>query len=384
MRVQRATAPSVVRVVSAIGTGTGFAVRHASSDLLIATNYHVISNAEQVDVVLPSGAQLRDVEVVKVDVERDLALLRVGSLGQSVPGLVLSTNPVVTAEPIATLGYPHVNGEDHPSLTFEEGRVTSALTRLGAQAYIRTNANINPGNSGGPVINACAQVIGVVVATHTQTERTGLVIPVAALRSLLTTYEAPRQPVEQELTARLGQLEEAVRAQRGGEVAAMFTRKLLAEGVGQAFIAKLQGALQNATARIDAYLLEKQQQGAPLVYDGVIITRYMALPESLRTKVAMEALSDAEREEVALAYLISIGKIDVITAMARWLGQFAHELFGVDPAFSLTHVVVDGDGVAASKVSIETKGSRQAWSFMWRYEWGDWRIAGYSCLSGCS
>src|SRR5439155_19058876 len=135
-----------------------------------------------------------------VDPANDLTLLRARAVGAGVPALAMTSRPIVLGERIAAMGYPYVAGEAEPSLTFEDGTVTNGATELDGKTYIRVNANINPGNSGSPVIDACGRVVGIVVAMHTKTQRTGLIIPVEKLHALVAAEAQPRGTPQAELT----------------------------------------------------------------------------------------------------------------------------------------------------------------------------------------
>ena len=383
VRLQNQVRPSIVRLESDVGTATGFVIKHPADGLLIVTNYHVVRSGSRFDAILDSGARLGNLEVTKVDVEHDLALLKAPGLAQAAPGLPLSPQGVVLAERVAAIGYPYVAGESEPSLTFEDGSVTSTRTELTGHTYIRTNANINPGNSGGPVIDACAHVVGIVVAVHTETQRTGLVIPVGELRTLLATSDAPRGSAQDEIAAQVKALETAVRYKRGEEVAAMFSRRMLSETAMKTFAKSLQTSFDNAKARVSEYLVTKAKEGEPVVVEGKVITDFDALPEEARTTLLPELLSDTEKENVRLAGMLLEHKLDPHTAMVTWLGQFAHDLFGEDPTFKLDQVTASGKNAVRSQLMIGSSAAAQFWQFDWVYEWGDWRLDNFTCVRGC-
>src|SRR5688572_18243791 len=60
VRLQDEVRSSIVRVESDLGTGTGFVVRHTGEEILIATNYHVVTGGEKFDVIFDGGARLAD------------------------------------------------------------------------------------------------------------------------------------------------------------------------------------------------------------------------------------------------------------------------------------------------------------------------------------
>ena len=151
-------------VTRATGVGTGFFV---SADGDVITNAHVVAGARRVRVRLPESrtgpgkrrmsTRLVDVQVVGVDRETDLALLKIPGTWahlQFAGSRLLRQGQVVLA-----LGNPR-GLENSVSMG-----VVSATNRQihpdAAQDYIQTDAPINPGNSGGPLVNTSGDVVGV-------------------------------------------------------------------------------------------------------------------------------------------------------------------------------------------------------------------------------
>jgi serine protease Do len=147
------------------GEGTGFVI---SPDGDLITNAHVIVGALRVRVRLhESGdmvpgrvgrSRLVDAQVVGVDRETDLALLKLPGSGWT--HLRLADSALLRqGQLVFALGNPR--GLEN-SLSMG---VVSAVARQihpdAAQAFIQTDAPINPGNSGGPLINARGEVVGV-------------------------------------------------------------------------------------------------------------------------------------------------------------------------------------------------------------------------------
>jgi hypothetical protein len=186
----------VVLVRTDKGLGTGFVLADdRDTSLRIVTNHHVIAAARAIEVELP-GVASEPVTLARVTVEhddpaRDLAVLRVPKLAGVELGLDVAHGAPVIGQAVFVLGYPYVSGSE-PELTAERGEITNPSRRLGAETYIQTNANINPGNSGGPVLDACGQLVGVVVARSNSTDRTALIIPVEQLHATMTSAAEPR------------------------------------------------------------------------------------------------------------------------------------------------------------------------------------------------
>lgn len=383
VRLQNQVRPSIVRIEHNAGMATGFVVKHPSDGILIVTNYHVIRGGSRFDAIFDSGARLGNIEIAKIDIDHDLALLKAPGIVRAAPGLELSSQGVVLAEHVAAMGYPYVAGENKPSLTFEDGTVTNTSTELAGRTFIRTNANINPGNSGGPVIDACAHVVGIVAAFHTATQRTGLIIPVGDLRNLLAASDAPRGEPQTEVASRIKALETAVRYKRGEDVAAMFSRRMLADTAMKSFLRIIDRSTESAQSKINAYLISTASEGKPVTVEGRTITDFNALPQEAREKLVNVLLDDAEKENVRLKDRIMKHEIDEYTAMSTWLGPFAHNLFGADPTFRIDHVTVTGPHALKTQVMIGASASARFEEFSWVYEWGDWRIDAFACVRGC-
>ena len=131
----------------------------------IATNNHVISGAQQIQVTLASGA-VYSAKVVGTDTTTDLAVIKLDNppsdlkvaefadsdnlaVGEAVMaiGNPLGYDDTVTTGIVSALNRPvTVTDDDNNAI------VTNA---------VQIDAAINPGNSGGPTFNAAGQVIGI-------------------------------------------------------------------------------------------------------------------------------------------------------------------------------------------------------------------------------
>jgi S1-C subfamily serine protease len=169
--------PSVFRVTSQSGSGTGFAFANPTTEggTNVITNYHVI------DVNWESGRREVDLEqqnrrfkgqITKVDKEADLAIIQVTD---AFPRLASAPEPAKPGEPVVVVGSP-LGLED--SVT---SGVISAQRTINGGPVLQFDAPVNPGNSGGPIVNAQGQVVGVVNAKLNNAEGISLGIPVAVV-----------------------------------------------------------------------------------------------------------------------------------------------------------------------------------------------------------
>jgi len=180
-----------------ISQGSGFVI---DPNGLIATNGHVVENADRISVTLFDGSQY-DAVIRQRDDRSDLAVLQVDA--KNLPtvhwgdGSSLRVNQWVFA-----CGNPFgmANLDGRSSITYGVvsalGReMTDRITENPQLHYygnlIETSAAINPGSSGGPLFNLDGQIVGVVTAIETSSgvnEGMGFAIPIDAnTRRILDT-----------------------------------------------------------------------------------------------------------------------------------------------------------------------------------------------------
>ena len=166
----RETAPSVVLILAKGALGSGSLLQ----DNEILTNLHVVDNNREVTVVFkpadPNGKATADevvkADVVKIDVQRDLALLRPRSLpNRTVRPLQVSLQDIEVGADVRAIGHP--NGENW---TYTKGIVSSVRPDYKwsggpgdshRATVIQTQTPINPGNSGGPLLSDDGKIVGV-------------------------------------------------------------------------------------------------------------------------------------------------------------------------------------------------------------------------------
>jgi serine protease Do len=159
----------------------------------ILTNAHVVAGAEEIQVTLADGRQLRG-KVLGSDMAYDLAVIKIEADRLPVARLGDSDDLLVGEWAIA-IGNPfgHLLGDAHPTVTVG---VISAMNRdinLNVaeggiyKNMIQTDAAINRGNSGGPLVNARGDVIGVNTFIFTEGGGSlgiGFAIPIATARQV--------------------------------------------------------------------------------------------------------------------------------------------------------------------------------------------------------
>lgn len=136
------------------GTATGFFV---TDDGYLVSNAHVVKGAGEIFAVTPGGTL--PAEVVKVDADRDLALLKVA--GQFSPLPVADSRKIKLGSPVITVGFP-----DPPLLGFSpkfaRGDIAGLLGSCDDPLRFQISVPMQPGNSGGPLVDHCGNVVGIV------------------------------------------------------------------------------------------------------------------------------------------------------------------------------------------------------------------------------
>lgn len=145
--------PRQDQVQRSLGSGVVF-----RSDGFIVTNNHVISAADEIQVLFANGTTSL-ARIVGTDPESDLAVLKVDF--DKLPSIQLGDpENARIGDIVLAIGNPFGLGQ-----TVTQG-IISATGRYGLQLntfenYIQTDAAINPGNSGGALVDANGKLLGI-------------------------------------------------------------------------------------------------------------------------------------------------------------------------------------------------------------------------------
>ena len=171
--------------------GSGFIV---SSDGLIITNKHVVSDTEASYKVLTNDNKKYTVEKIYRDSLNDLAILKIQATGLKPLELGDSSHLKLGQMTIA-IGTPlgeFVNTVTKGIVSGLGRGITAGSPFEGyvekLDGVIQTDAAINPGNSGGPLLNSRGQVIGVNSAIAQGGQNIGFALPVNSVKDLLKTF----------------------------------------------------------------------------------------------------------------------------------------------------------------------------------------------------
>ena len=195
-------------------SGSGIIVGQNDTELLIATNNHVVSGATDMKVTFTDSTQVA-AAVKGTDSATDLAIIAVKL--SDIPSYTMSKIKVATlgnsdnvkvGQQVIAIGNALGYGQ---SLTV--GYI-SALDREitdenGIQhTYIQTDAAINPGNSGGALLDLNGNVIGINAAKNasTEVEGMGFAIPISKAQEILNNLmtKKTREAVDESAQGYLG------------------------------------------------------------------------------------------------------------------------------------------------------------------------------------
>src|ERR1700724_4226920 len=135
--------------------GSGFII---GPSRIVVTNNHVISEADEITVILNDGTRLK-AELIGKDQKTDLALLRVKPDKPLTAVRFGESEKLRLGEWVIAIGNPFSLG----------GSVTAGIVSARNRDinsgpydnYIQTDASINRGNSGGPLFNLDGEVVGI-------------------------------------------------------------------------------------------------------------------------------------------------------------------------------------------------------------------------------
>jgi serine protease Do len=166
----------------ATSLGSGFVVDEAG---FIATNNHVIQDADEITVIFHDGARLK-AEVVGRDAKSDLAVLKVNPTGKLSATKFGNSDKARVGDWVIAIGNPFGLGG-----TVTAGIVSARGRDINSGPYddfIQTDASINRGNSGGPLFNLQGEVIGINTAIFSPTGGSvgiGFAIPTASAEPII-------------------------------------------------------------------------------------------------------------------------------------------------------------------------------------------------------
>ncbi len=157
--------------------GSGFILRPNGT---FVTNFHVVERASAVSIKLPDGRKFPVTEIVALNPDFDLAVLKVKA--DHLPVVTLGDSDIVkVGERIIAIGSPM--GLEN---TISDGLVSAIREgETSSEKIFQITAPISPGSSGGPLFDIKGQVIGVTFAQFIEGQNLNFAIPINYLKQML-------------------------------------------------------------------------------------------------------------------------------------------------------------------------------------------------------
>jgi serine protease Do len=179
-----------------VGGGSGFII---SSDGLILTNKHVVSDTDASYSVLTNDGKTYTAKVLARDPNQDLAVLKIDATG--LPTVTLGdSDSLQLGQTAIAIGNALGQFSNTVSVGVVSGlgrTVTASAPDTGADetisGVIQTDAAINPGNSGGPLLDLRGDVIGIDTAVASDAQNIGFAIPINEAKSAIQSVESTGQ-----------------------------------------------------------------------------------------------------------------------------------------------------------------------------------------------
>ncbi len=192
---------------------------------LVLTNYHVVGDVKDVTVhfpqfdgkkVIPERSRYKTGvagEVVEIDKQADLALVRIDRVPEGVPELPLAKDTPDPGQSVHSIGNP---GKSGALWVYTPGKVRQVYskkwkaqlderTTISFQAQvIETDSPTNPGDSGGPLVNDAGELVGVTQGGAIDAQSISIFVDLSEVKRLMnrrsvqtlrsTTDEKKEQP----------------------------------------------------------------------------------------------------------------------------------------------------------------------------------------------
>ncbi len=205
-------------------SGSGIIIGRNDTEILIVTNNHVVSGANEISVYFNSDGEAADednvisAKVKGTDPGKDLAVIavKVSDIPQETLDIIKiatvgDSGTLEIGEPVVAIGNAYGYG-----LSVTSGIVSALNREVSVEAdgmtitnrLIQTDAAINPGNSGGALLNSKGELIGInsVKFISEDVEGMGYALPISDVESIIGDLmnKVTRDPVKEEDRGYLG------------------------------------------------------------------------------------------------------------------------------------------------------------------------------------
>jgi S1-C subfamily serine protease len=174
-------------VHAAEGSGSGIIVDAERG--LIITNFHVIGDAQKIEISLADG-QTYGARLIGADKEYDMAVLQFRSKPENLSSIPFAdSSRLEVGQRVLAIGNPFgLNRTLTSGIISSLDRVVKSPHGSLMRGLIQTDAAINPGNSGGPLLDSDGRLIGMNTAILSQSGDSagiGFAVPINQIRRIL-------------------------------------------------------------------------------------------------------------------------------------------------------------------------------------------------------
>ncbi|MCP4264350.1 MAG: trypsin-like serine protease [Candidatus Brocadiaceae bacterium] len=169
------------------GTGSGFLWDDKGH---IVTNFHVIYEADEIEVRLQNGKSY-DATIVGADPDHDLAVLQINTTNLNIsPVMIGSSSDLRVGQKVLAIGNPFgLDSTLTTGIISALGRTIQSISNRYIHDVVQTDAAINPGNSGGPLLDSFGRLIGVntaIISPSGTYSGVGFAVPVDTVNRIAT------------------------------------------------------------------------------------------------------------------------------------------------------------------------------------------------------
>lgn len=275
-----------------VGGGSGFIV---SSDGIIVTNKHVVSDTKATYTVLTNDGKSYEASVLARHPIFDIAILKIQAhqlptvhLGDS-DALRLGQSVIAIGNALGeyrnTVSVGVVSGLARNIVASDSSGSNESIENV-----IQTDAAINPGNSGGPLLNLRGEVIGINVATVSGAQNIGFAIPINVARTSIESVEKSGEISIPYLGVRYISLNEAVAKQYNLDV----TSGALIKGTDNAYAVEPNSPADRAGLKEGDVILEMDGQKV----DQTHSLAYLISQHSIGDRVTLKIKRGSDTQEL--------------------------------------------------------------------------------------
>ncbi|WP_332650822.1 S1C family serine protease [Lysinibacillus sp. 54212] len=184
------------------GTGSGVIYKIENNEAYIVTNYHVIENAEKLEITLSDGSK-KEATLIGGDIWTDLAVIKVKADGIKTIAEFGDSDTLKQGETVIAIGNPLgfdfygsvttgvISGKDRVVPVDLDGNGTEDWQ----SEVLQTDAAINGGNSGGALVNINGNLIGInsMKIADANVEGLGFAIPINTVIPIINQLEESGQ-----------------------------------------------------------------------------------------------------------------------------------------------------------------------------------------------